>query len=821
MNGQSLKLFWRRTAQRKSHFFINLFGLSVAIAATTLIFLWVNHETSFDRHFSNADQIYRVYPEISVNGKDFSNAMAPPPLMRVLSRDFPEVMASTRIWSYPNKLVSYEQAGHETKAFNEKRLYQADSTFFDLFNIRMLQGDARKALTVPFKMVITEETAIRYFGEAVYRSGKALGKSLSITFFGKKYDCEVTGITENVPANSHFHYDLILSNVTDPWCNSNVWVDNTYYTYVLLRPGSDPKALEAKLPSLIRTHLNPQLQVNFGVSYDALRKRGEYWDYKLQPLTDIHLGSNFARELEPNGNRNNVTLLMAVAFFMLLIACINYTNLTMAGAIERSREVGVRKVLGSTVGQLRAQFFTESALMSGLALVLATLLIVLLLNPFTEMLGASLPTNPLREGTTWLLLGGIFGLVTLLGGAYPAYYLSTFTTTLALKGKVSPRSGTVSFQGVLVTAQFAISITLAICALVVYRQLDLLRSQSAGFQKDNVIMVADPSVKLRDQSEVFIQELSRFPGISSASVCSDYPGSGSYSFPIAARRKGESADQLLYNFTAGYDFLKTFSINLLEGRDFAKTFDDASPKRVILNETAVRMLGLKTPIHAQIVTKNLNVLKLEEQTYEVIGVVKDFNFESLHKAILPMAIFLDQNGSYVSIRVKPGNPDQHLAAIRQVWEKRLPGVPFEYSFLDSQLDTLYKTERSLSQVLAILTGLTILVAAVGLFGLTLLMVQRRTKEIGIRKVIGASLADVLLTLNRDYIRWMGAAFLIACPMAWFAMNRWLQHFAYQASIPWWLFAATGTLALGIALLTASFQTIRAALQNPVNSLRNE
>ncbi|MGF7216516.1 putative ABC transport system permease protein [Spirosoma lacussanchae] len=821
MNGQSLKLFWRRTAQRKSHFFINLFGLSVAIAATTLIFLWVNHEISFDRHFSNADNIYRVYPEISVNGKDFSNAMAPPPLMRVLTRDFPEVMASTRIWSYPNKLVSYEQEGHETKAFNEKRLYQADSTFFDLFNIRMLQGDARKALTVPFKMVITEETAIRYFGEAVYRSGKALGKSLSITFFGKKYDCEVTGITENVPANSHFHYDLILSNVTDPWCNSNVWVDNTYYTYVLLRPGSNPKALEAKLPSLIRTHLNPQLQVNFGVSYDALRKRGEYWDYKLLPLTDIHLGSNFARELEPNGNRNNVTLLMAVAFFMLLIACINYTNLTMAGAIERSREVGVRKVLGSTVGQLRAQFFTESALMSGLALVLATLLIMLLLNPFTEILGASLPTNPLREGTTWLLLGGIFSLVTLLGGAYPAYYLSTFTTTLALKGKVSPRSGTVSFQGVLVTAQFAISITLAICSLVVYRQLNLLRSQSAGFQKDNVIMVADPSVKLRDQSEVFIQELSRFPGINSASVCSDYPGSGSYSFPIAARRKGESADQLLYNFTAGYDFLKTFSINLLEGRDFAKTFDDASPKRVILNETAVRMLGLKTPIHAQIVTKNLNVLKLEEQTYEVIGVVKDFNFESLHKAILPMAIFLDQNGSYISIRVKPGNPDQHLAAIRQVWEKRLPGIPFEYSFLDSQLDTLYKTERSLSQVLAILTGLTILVAAVGLFGLTLLMVQRRTKEIGIRKVIGASLADVLLTLNRDYIRWMGAAFLIACPMAWFAMNRWLQHFAYQATIPWWLFAATGILALGIALLTASFQTIRAALQNPVNSLRNE
>jgi putative ABC transport system permease protein len=821
MHSLTLKTFMRRVARQKSHFLINLFSLSVAMAATTLLLLWVIHQISYDRHFTHAEHIYRVYPKISVNGKNFSNAMAPPPLMNVLNRDFPEVVASTRIWSYPNHLVSYQAEGQSPKAFNEKRLYQADSTFFDVFNIRMLAGDAKKALAVPFKMVITEETAVRYFGEETYRSGKVMGKNVSITFFGKKYDCAITGITENVPANSHFHYDLILSNVTDPWCNSNVWVDNTYYTYVRLQPGSDPKRFEGKLPSIIRTHLDPQLKANFGVSYDGLKERGEYWDYKLQPLTDIHLHSNFARELEPNGNYSNVLLLVAVAVFMLLIACINYTNLAIAGAIERSREVGIKKVLGATAAQLRGQFFAESAMVSSLSLLVALLLIGLLSGPFFRLLGTNLPTHALEQPMTWLLTGGIFGLVTLLGGAYPAVYLSSIHTALALKVKITPRSQMISFRGALVTVQFALSIVLAISAIVVYRQLNLLRSQSPGFQKENIVMLSDPSVTLRDQTELFVQELKRYPQVLSASICSDYPGSGSYSFPIAARRKGETADQLLYKFTAGFEFLKTFKIQLLKGRDFTKALDEKQVNRVILNETAVRALGLQKPTNDRIVTKDLNVLEINEKTYEVIGVVKDFNFESLHKEILPMAILLDQNGPFITVRLKAGNPDESIEVLRQVWQKRLPGVPFEYSFLEGQLDTLYKTEHNLSQVLAILTALTILVAAFGLFGLTLLMVQRRTKEIGIRKVIGASLIDVLLVLNRDYFRWMGAAFLGACPLAWWAMSRWLQNFAYKTNLPWWLFLLTGAVALAVALLTASYQSLKAALQNPIQSLRSE
>lgn len=821
-----LKTFVRRVAQRKSHLLINLFSLSVAMSATTLLLLWISHQMSYDRHFAHADHIYRVYPEISVNGKDFSNAMAPPPLMHVLQRDFPEVVASTRIWSYPNMQISYGAEGQTAKTFNEKRLYQADSTFFDVFSIRMLQGEAKKALAVPFKMVITEETAIRYFGESMYRSGKVLGKSLAITFFGKKYNCEITGITENVPPHTHFHYDLILSNVTDPWCKSNVWIDNTYYTYVRLRPGSSPEHLAAKLPSIIRTHLDPQLKANFGVSYDGLKQRGEYWDYKLMPLTDIHLHSHFARELEPTGNLNNVLLLSAVAVFMLLIACINYTNLTVAEAIERAREVGIKKVLGSTASQLRGQFFAESTIISSVALLIALLLTGLLAPIFFRLLGASSPANPFGQGITWLLLGGIFLVVAVLGGAYPALYLSSFRTILALKGKITPRSQMISLRGALVTVQFVLSIVLAISAVVVYRQLDLLRSQSPGFQKENIIMLSDPSNNLRKQTDLFIQELKSRPQVRSASLCSDYPGSGSYSFPIAARPKGVSTDQLLYHFTVGFDFLKTFDIQLREGRDFTKALDEKQPKRVILNETAVRTLGLKKPLHSLISTKALNVLEVKEQTYQVIGVAKDFNFESLHKDILPIAIFLDPNGlypngSYLPVRVQAGNPDESIAAIRKVWQKRVPDVPFEYSFLDTQLDTLYKTEQNLSKVLAILTGFTILVAAFGLFGLTLLMVQRRTKEIGIRKIIGASLLDVLLVLNKDYIRWMGLAFIVACPLAWWAMSRWLQHFAYQTNLPWWLFLLTGVVALAVALLTTSYQSLRAALQNPVKSLRSE
>jgi putative ABC transport system permease protein len=808
-------------AKNKTHFLVNVFGLSVSIACASLIALWVDNEWHYDRHFPHADRIYRVYPEININGNDFSNAMAPPPLADVLAKACPEVVASTRVWSYPSMRVSCQQEGQAPQAFNEKRFYQADSNFFAIFDIPMLQGDPQKALLVPFTVVITEETAIRYFGETAYRDGKALGNTVGITFSGQKYDCKVTGITANVPANSHFHYDIILSNVTDPWNKSTVWVDNTYYTYVLLREEAAPSAVEAKLPSIVRAHLDPQLQRNFGTSYDQLRSRGEYWNYKLQPLADIHLRSNFARELEPNGSLNSLWLLLTVALFMLIIACINYTNLSMAGAVERSREVGVRKVLGSTRGQLRRQFFAESAIVGLVALLLAMGLIELFMQPFNQLLGATIPPQPLLRGFTWALLGLIFAVVVFLGGAYPAFYLSSFQPILALKGKIMPDRRQLSFRSVLVTTQFALSIGLAISAVIVYQQLNFLREKSTGFTKENVVLVADPSLMLYNQGETFLHELQQHPSVSVASVCSDYPGSGSYSFPIAAHRQGEATDHLLYNFTAGFDFLKTFGIQLAKGRDFTRVQDSKGPKRVILNETAVKMLALREPLNQFIVTKKLNVLELEEQRYEVIGVVKDFNFESLHKAILPMAIFLDPNGSFVAVRTRAGNLDESIAAMEQTWRKRLPNAPFEYHFLDEHVDQLYQSERSLSRLLTILTGLTIVVAAFGLFGLTLLLVQRRTKEIGVRKVLGASLLDILLVLNREYIRWIALALIIAGPLTYWVMHQWLQHFAYRVSIPWWLFVLSGGVALGIALLTASYHSIRAAQQNPVHSLRNE
>ena len=816
-----IRSFIRRMLKSKSYFLINISGLSIAISCSMLILLWVKYELSFDEFYKKAENIYRVYPSISINGNNFTSSMAPPPLAEVLKTQFPEVIETTRIWTYDNNTVSNEEGGRTDKVFNEKHLYQADSSFFKIFDIKILRGDPKKILTLPFTVAITRETAIKYFSQEEYEQNTILGKSLMLTFGGKEDAYKITAITEDIPSNAHFHFNIIFSNNFDTWSKSTNWVDNTYYTYVLLRKGANPAVLESKLPSIVRTYLDPQLRANFGTSYDELKTKGDYWEFKLLPLTDIHLHSNFDREIEPNGDDNSVTILSAVSILLILMACINYANLATAYSISRSGEIGIRKTLGSTITKLRLLVFSESALLTAIAWFLSLILIIACIHPFGNLMDIHFPDKIFKNANTWMIFILIFLIVSILGGLYPAFYISSFNVIKAIKGKISSGKRSILFKSTLVIGQFSMSIGLAISAILVYQQLHLLRAKSPGFNKENIVVISNPSGKLYEKETAFFNELKSQPGIISFSICSDYPGNGSHNFPIATSRQNENVDHLVTNFTAGYDFLKTFGISLVQGRNFSRDLDKDGDKRVILNEAAVREMNLKNPVDTYIETKYLNTLNIKPESYKIVGVMKDFNFQSFHHVIRPVAIFLGEGDDYICIRIRPGNIENTLSRLKNTWKSYLPGTPFEFNFVDDKINNLYKSELSLSRLLIILTVLIIFIAAIGLFGITQLMLQQRTKEIGIRKVLGAGFSDILFQLNKQYISWISVSLIIAFPFSILIMNKWLQNFAYRIHMPAWLFMVITVATVLTTFLITGYRSIKAALQSPVKSLRNE
>jgi putative ABC transport system permease protein len=821
MLGNYLKTTWRHLARHRILAFIHLAGLSVSMAACMLIFIWIHYQLSFDRSLKNAGDIYRVYSKILIKGNNFTSSMAPPPLADLLKREFPEVLAATRIWKYNNLTVGNEENGRKDKIFNEE-VYQADSSFFQIFNYKILQGNPAASMTRPFTVVISRSTAIKYFGEEAFRNGSIPGKALTLTFGGwGKFPCKITGITEDVPPNAHFHYKIIFSNISDPWNRSQVWVDNTYYTYILLKDGTDPQIIESRIPAAIRSYLEPQLQTNFGTTCKDLKTNGNYWEYKLQPLTSIHLRSDFERELEPGDNIANVYILGAAAVFLLLMACINYANLSTAASIRRSKEIGVRKTLGSSRLDLVNLVFTESGIIALTAWIIALILIAVSIHPFGQLMKVSFPGSVLTNGLNWIIFAALFFAVSLLGGLFPALHLPSVDVIKAVKGNITPGSSMRGFKSTLVIIQFSIFIGLVICSVSVYRQLNYLRYRSPGFNKDNMVVVSDPSMLLGRRANTFIADLKKSTDILTANTCLDYPESGNDNFPISAKYNAQTQDHLLANFSAGYDFLKTFDIRLLQGRDFSREMDNDTLKRVILNEAAVKELGLPSPVGSFIDTKYLNALHIKTTRYEVIGVTEDFNFQSFHKAIRPAAVFLNTRGTYICIKIKGGNIASTLSFIQKTWQSFVPGAPFEFHFLDDSVNRLYTTESVLNNVLTILTVLTIFVAIMGLTGLTLLTVQQRTKEIGVRKVIGATTTDILLLFSKEYIKLVGVSFAIAVPIAFFAMHDWLQGFAYRTTIEWWIFVFAGLSALSITIGAISVQVINAAMANPVKSLRTE
>ncbi|QDA58727.1 ABC transporter permease [Hymenobacter jejuensis] len=799
-----IKIAFRNLWRNKAFAAINISGLALGIATCLIIMLFVRNELSYDRYNEKADRMVRVVFRGSVQGEKMKESSVMPPVARTLLAEYPEVEQATRL-----SLGGAPRITYGDKSFKERDIAMVDSNFFQVFTIPLLQGDPKTALVQPNSIVISRATAQKYFGKA-----NPMGKVLTFKDWNKTY--KVTGVFDKVPINSHFHFDIFASLASVPDAKSSSWMTSNYFTYLVLPEGYEYKKLEAKLPQIVEKYLGPQLQQAMGMSFTQFRQKGNDLGLFLQPLTDIHLRSDFTNNLEPGGDVRYVYIFGAIAVFMLLIACINFMNLSTAGASRRAREVGVRKVLGSVKSQLVGQFLLESILLTMIALVLALVLIAMALPIFNELagkeLGLDFTTDP------WLVPGLLlFGvLVGVLAGSYPAFFLSSFNPVAVLKGKFTSGKGSIGLRSGLVVFQFCISIALIISTTVVYQQLHYIQNKKLGYDKDHVLVLPETWV-LGKHAEAFRQLLLQDPRVVSVSTSGYLPAGPSFSnnfFVSTDDNPSQLTKTLRYEVDPQY--IPTLGIRLAAGRNFSKAFS-TDTAAVILNEMAARTFGWGKNALGHTLSRSDNQGK--KRTFRVIGVIRDFHFKSLHEPISPLLMTLGDNSGSVIAKVKTQDIAGLLASLKLQWSKFSPEEPFSYSFMDERFMQTYEAERKIGRILYLFAGLTIFVACLGLFGLATFTAEQRTKEIGIRKVLGASVTNIVGLLSCDFLRLVLIANLVAWPLAWWAMTKWLQDFAYRVSIGWWVFALAGVAALLIALLTVSVQAMRAAIANPVKSLR--
>jgi putative ABC transport system permease protein len=802
-----LKIALRNLWRHKAFSAINILGLAIGLATCLIIMLFVAQELSYDRYNEKADRIVRVVFRGSFQGAKINEGSVMPPVAQTLRADYPEVLAATRIQHGGAPMVSYGN-----KSFREEGFAYVDANFFEVFTLPWLQGDPKTALVQPNTMVISRAIAQKYFGSA-----DPMGKVLHLKTWKQAY--RVTGVMDKVPANSHFHFDFFASLASVPDAKSPSWMTSNYFTYLVLPEGYDYKRLEAKLPQVVTKYMGPQVQQAFGMNLTQFRQRGNDIGLFLEPLMAIHLHSQVTNDMESRGDVRYVYIFGAIAVFMLLIAGINFMNLSTAGASRRAREVGIRKVLGSVRGQLVRQFLLESILVTLIALLLALLLVQMALPVFNELAGKELTLDLALHPGWWLGLL-LFGLaVGLLAGSYPAFFLSSFQPVAVLKGWLSPGKNSIPLRSGLVVFQFFVSIALMISTILVYQQLQYIWHKDLGYDKEQVLVLPETWV-LGKQEEVFRNQLLQDPRVLSVSASGYLPAGPSYGNNNMIYTE-ENPSELVKNlkYEVDHQYIPTLGMQLVAGRNFSRDLASDSTG-VILNETAVRTLGWEKDPLGRRLTDFVNN-EGDKMTYRVIGVVKDFHFKSFHERISPLIMI--QGHHTGSLIVKARTPDMAglLAAMKKEWNALTAAAPFTYSFLDERFRQTYEQERKLGTILGIFAGLTIFIACLGLLGLAIFTAEQRTKEMGIRKVLGASVANILALLSKDFLKLVVIANLIAWPLAWWGMQQWLQDFEYRIPISWWVFVVAGVAALLIALLTIGVQALRTALANPVKALRRE
>ncbi|MCP4724990.1 MAG: FtsX-like permease family protein [bacterium] len=784
-----LKIAFRNIRRQKVFSLINISGLAIGIAAGIIMMLYVYSEISYDRFHEKSDRIHRITMNIHVPDRIDTALFIGPIMAKTLMDDYPEVELAVKLRQF-TAIVS-----HDGRSFKEENAYASDPNFFKVFSFPLIKGDKETALNNPNSIILTESTARKYFGD-----DDPMDRDIIIN----KQPYTVVGIAEDVPENSHFHFDFLASINSFERNKSIKWLDGFAIIYVLLNKGTDPAVLEAKFPALVKKYLYDE-----GVGGGFFKN----WEFFLQPLTDIHLHSEIdIGEFEVNGNATYVYIFLVLAVFILVIACVNFINLTTARSVNRAREVGVRKVVGSMRSQLIRQFLGESLFTSLISMLLALVLIYSALPFFRGLAGKQLEIDLLQNIYIFpglILLTLIIGIVS---GIYPAFYLSSVQSAEALKGgsRMQIKGRSPLFGKLLVVFQFSISIFLIISTLVIYEQLEYFQNKNLGFDKEQVLVVRNTNL-LGSQWSVFKEKLHQHQDVISASGTSYLPG-GDFN-RISCRVEGISEPEVLNIYICDHDFLETLKLEIVEGRFFSRDFTSDS-SAIVINEETARQYGWTEPLNKE--------FRFNRRVYRVIGVVKDFHYESLHREIQKLGIRLRiGNSGSIAIRYKTDDLAGLVDYIRDSWEPLSRGFSFEYSFLDKDFENTFKFESMTKKLTLLFSSLAIFISCLGLFGLSVYMAEQRRKEIGIRKSLGASVPGIVTLLSQEYLYLIISALVISVPFGYFFTNKWLQNFAYHIDVEIWMFIMASIIVVLIALASVGYQSLKAASENPVNSLRYE
>ena len=819
------KSAWRNMIRNKTSSFINVGGLSIGIACVLMIVIYIQNELSYDKFHDDANRIFQVTLKGKMGGQEFWAGNTPPPVGKALVSNFPEIESYTRFFKARDIVARYGSGNSAEKFFTEKNIIGVDSNFLEFFGFKMLEGDPATVLLKPGSVVVTADIAKKYFGNE-----RAIGKTIVMNENKKPFT--VTGVLKNIPSQSSLQFDFLMTVADFPAVKqfSWSWVWQQMISYVKIRDNVKTDAaslheLEAKFPAMVRVQAASAFR-RIGKPFDEFIKDGGRWDLHLLPLTDVHLGSGDIGIpwISHLSNIKYIYIFGSIAVFIIILACVNFMNLSTARSAKRAREVGIRKVAGSTRSQLVKQLLAEAFLYSLISSLLAIVLVAVLIKPFSNITGESINTGLAFTTSVWLALIVLTILIGLLAGSYPAFYLTSFNPVAVLSGKILSRSGrgALFVRNGLVIFQFTISTILIIGTLVVFKQLNFFRNANMGLNKENVLVIAN-SNRLGNSEESFRQTISQLPGVSDASIANSIPTGNLFGDSYIPDQHGEEQvvkDVNLASFIIDYDFIPTLKIQVVKGRNFSRDFSDSLS--VILNEEAAKQIGWKDPIGQRIQYPGGN-----NEWYTVIGIAKDFNVQSLQTAMIPFALFhtssrsYDIGTSFLMVRLKPGEMSNTLSKIESQWKTFVSGEPFDYNFLDASFEALYRSEQRMGSIFGIFTALSLFIACLGLFGLSAYIAERRIKEIGVRKVLGASVPGVVALLSKDFLKLTLIAALIAFPVAWWWMNKWLEDFAYRISINWTVFVVAGLCTLVVALLTVSFQAIKAAIANPIKSLRTE
>jgi putative ABC transport system permease protein len=801
-----LTTFLRIVLRQKIYSAINIFGLAIGIASVLLIALYIDDELSYDQFHKDADRIYRMGWLTRFSGVERKGWMIGPPTAVALQKEVSQVESVLRMELWHSIPVEYSD-----KHFTQKEILLADSNFFTFFDFKLLMGDPRDVLSGPNKVVLTESAAKKYFNYSGLGDHSALGKQLLIS--NEKTPMVVSGIAADPPHNSHFHFNMLVSIESLPIYRQaeKGWWGIQTYTYMKLFDKTDIKVVEDHFPGFYDLLLDQaQGWEGFGKTWKEANASGNVVEYFTQPLTEIHLGSNLQYEFEQNGERNYLFMFGGIGIIIIVLACINFINLATARATARAKEVGIRKTIGAFKIKLVQQFLIESFFYAIVSIVLALGIVSMTLTPFNVLAEKFLTMNLLFSPFYMLLLSGFCVLITLAAGTYPAFYLSSFRAAEVLKGRLMLKAGDFSLRNNLVVIQFVISCSMIMATLVVFQQIQFLKTKDPGFEKGNIIALTN-ALSLENNIQPFKDELLTQPAILNAGISNRVPPN--IETISGLKRKGEASFHWIYQYSADADHLATMGYRFKEGRSFSRK-SGSDQNTVIINEAAAQVLGISD-------LNQKHCLGFPPAwCSEVIGIVKDFNFESLRNKVAPLVIFNGGKQRIMTVRVSPGNISEKIELIRQTW-KKYSQASFEYEFVDEGMADLYQYEERFGQVILVFTILAIIVACLGLFGLVTYMASLRTKEIGIRKVLGASVQQVVVLLSKDFLKLVLIAIFIAIPVSWYGTSEWLETFAYRIDFGFLVVGVAASAMITIALLTVIYQSAKAAIANPVDSLRSE